>query len=101
MSERYESVFKLTFQAAIRGTWDLAKWLLHCNLDLASRIPRIETVFALRRRVCGNNCEHSSLSDHQACGFAKFVVISTCSLYFIHVLCNWVTGQMQNCLAVT
>ena len=40
-------------------------------------------------------------SHHQACGFAKFVVIITCLLYFIHALCNWVTGQNQNCLAVT
>ena len=47
--------------------------------------------------------KHSPLSDHQACacGFAKFVVIGTCSFYFIHALCNWVTGQIQNCLAVT
>ena len=45
MSEPYEFVFKLTFQAAIRGTWELAKWLVHWTHDLALRIPRIETVF--------------------------------------------------------
>ena len=33
------------------GTWELAKWLVHWTVALASRIPRIETVFALRRRV--------------------------------------------------
>ena len=52
VSERYEFAFKLTFLAAIRGIWELAKWLVHWTFDLASRIPRIETVFALRRRVC-------------------------------------------------
>ena len=52
VNELYEFVFKLTFQAAIRGTWELAKWLVYWTRDLASRTPRIETVFALRRKVC-------------------------------------------------
>ena len=43
---------------------------------------------------------HSPLSHHQACGFAKLVVISTCLLYFIHALCNCVSGQIQHCLVV-
>ena len=33
---------------AIRGTWELAKWLVHWSVNLALRIPRSETVFALR-----------------------------------------------------
>ena len=40
---------------ALRGAWELAKWLVHWTHDLALRIPRIETVFALRQRVCYSN----------------------------------------------
>ena len=48
MSEPYEFVFKLMFQAATRGTWELAKWLVHWTHDLTLWIPRIKIVFALR-----------------------------------------------------
>ena len=41
MSEPYEFVVKVTFQAAIRGTWKLAKWLVHWTHDLALWILRI------------------------------------------------------------
>ena len=61
----------------------------------------LSLVFASYTEVGKITSETNSVMCPQACGFAKLVVISTCLLYFIYALCNWVTGQIQKLFGCT